>query len=315
MKTANQIIRFTKGAAVVLLIVISLDFVIGNVLRHSYFRLRWGKDFRTTYSIDTTTAGLLVFGSSRSYTHYVPDVLERSFNLQSYNVGRDAVGVLYHSAILAGVLKRYKPKAIILDINYNEFEKSQHSYDSLAPLLPYYKNHPEIRGIVCLRSKFEKIKLLSQIYPFNSNLLTILMGNLESNREKWADRKGFIPLSGKWSLPIQNKKVLQPAEIDPVLVQYFEWYVKKTIRENIELIVMVSPLYSKSENDSPSINVAKEICKKMRILFLDYSQSEYFLSNPGLFHDPEHLNYEGAQFFSTIAAKAISNSRATKLIK
>ena len=61
--------------------------------------------------------------------------------------------------MLKGVLKRYSPKIIILDIVNKEFQKNADSYEKISPLLPYYNSHPEIRSIVQLRSRYEKHKL------------------------------------------------------------------------------------------------------------------------------------------------------------
>ena len=104
--------------------------------------------------------------------------------LSFYNAGRDGNFMFYHLAVLKGVLNRYSPKIVILDFVAEEFAQNQYSYDRLSSLLPYYKSHPEMRSIINLKSKYEKIKLLSQIYPYNSLMLTIAVGNSGVNKRK-----------------------------------------------------------------------------------------------------------------------------------
>src|SRR5689334_10740304 len=158
-----------KKVLIVILTVIVLDFVIGTVLDTFYFRQTSGEGYHTTYSMDKTNAGLLIFGSSTAIHNYVPEVFNKKLNISTYNVGRDGISIFYDYAVLKATLKRYSPRAIILNFDPQEFKEDQESYDRLSCLLPYYKKHPEIRSIVELKSPWEKFKLLSHIYPYNSS--------------------------------------------------------------------------------------------------------------------------------------------------
>src|SRR5690606_19345337 len=94
---------------------------------------------------------------------------------------------------------------IILDLNINEFDKSQDSYDRLSELLPYYSEHEEIQEIVNLKSPFEEIKAISYLYRYNSKVLTIIKDNLFPKKENM--EKGFEPI------PVSNRN-LQMKEFD-----------------------------------------------------------------------------------------------------
>ena len=78
-----------------------------------------------------------------------------------------------------------------------EFTK-QDSYDKLSALLPYYKNHSEIRKIVDLKSNLEKFKMLSHIYPFNSTLSYIILGNTNYNQKRRNEINGYVPFIKIW---------------------------------------------------------------------------------------------------------------------
>jgi hypothetical protein len=170
--------------ALVAIVVFVIDFSIGKTLRYYYFKETSGLHYRTTYSMEKTEAELLVLGSSRANHHYVPEIFEDELKMSFYNTGRDGSRLLYNYAVFRSILKRYTPKIIILDIGFDELYSDAEEYARLSPLLPYYKNHPEIRDLIEKRSSFEKIKLLSNIYPFNSSLLAIAMGNLEVNKKR-----------------------------------------------------------------------------------------------------------------------------------
>ena len=255
--------------------------------------------------MESTQARILIFGSSRANRHYVPEVFEEAWDLDYHNVARDGTGVFYHYAILTGILKRYSPHIIVLDLTPREFDKSQYPYNNLSFLLPYAQRHSEIRSIVELRSRYEKLKLLSQIYPFNSYLLSIAKGMLEHEISGQEDNKGYIPLSGKWVLPMEKAHFPRDTEIDQVRVDYFDRFVSLAQGSGIQVYVIVSPFYQEFDNTPPSIQIARDICRDRRVPFFDFSQSDIFHKRPELFRDTGHLNHEGAQIFSRMAVSRI----------
>jgi hypothetical protein len=294
----NSYYYFIAKLIALITIIFILDFFIGNILHYFYFRQESGLQYRTTYSIEKTNADLLIFGSSRANHHYEPNIFESNLNLTYYNVGRDGNFIFYHYAVLKGALKRYKPKVIILDIIRREFQKDQDSYDRLSILLPYYQTHSEIQPIIELKSNFEKFKLISNIYPFNSSLFTILTGNLEFNKKRKSDIKGYVPLSKTLDRPIQIDNSPTKYMIDSLKVKFFESFIKDCIQSNVKLYIVCSPYYIKFSHSDYTINQAKEIAKNNNIPFFDYSNDSVFINNPQLFTDFEHLNDNGAKIFS-----------------
>jgi hypothetical protein len=273
-----------------------LDGAIGHFLREQYFQMNWGKPFRVTYSIDKTHEKLLVFGSSRAFCHYVPEVFEKTLGIDYYNVGHDAAGILYDTAILKGILARYRPEIIILDFRHDELAKKKLGYQMLSVLLPYYKEHKEIQKIINLRGDFERLKLFSRIYPFNSQLMTILL----ANKIRWIDDKGFVPQYGKWNYAIEEYDSSLGIELDPNYIKYYLEFIEIVKKYNISFFVVISPYYRIIRNQTASIRMAADICRKQNVIFLDYSQDSRFLERPDLFRDPDHLNYEGAKIYSEI---------------
>jgi hypothetical protein len=154
LKTENKFIRFSVNLVLLFLIVFLFDWAGGAILRYFYFSQTSGLGYRTTYSIDSTRANILVFGSSRANHHYVPEVFEDSLKMSFYNTGRDGNFLFYNYAIFKAILKRYTPKILIMDINPDELYYNPDSYDRLSSLLPYYKDHPEIRDIIELRGPY-----------------------------------------------------------------------------------------------------------------------------------------------------------------
>ncbi len=297
---------------ILIIVLVILDFSIGAVLNHYYFKQSSGLQFRTTYSMEKTTAEVLIFGSSRANHHYHPETFENNLHISYYNVGRDGNSIFYHYAVLKSILARYHPKIIILDVGKDEFQNDPNSYDRLSSLLPYYKTHPEIRSIVELKSPFEKYKLLSSIYPYNSSLFTIIIGNMEFNKKRKEDNKGYIPLLKVMDEPKTTEEAAGTDVLDTNKINAFTSFVTDCLHSNVKLFVVCSPYYNLKNAESKSIALAKEIAAKAQTPFLDYSIDPFFKTNFKLFSDVAHLNDSGAKVFSSQLLTFI-NSNSDKL--
>lgn len=310
----NQTINLFYKLFVFLLIVFILDFTIGSLLKYFYFKQSSGFYYRTTYSLEKTRADILIFGSSKANHQFYPDVFEKRLKLSYYNVGRDGSSIFYHYALLQSILQRYSPKVIIIDIT-REFEKKQISYDRITMLLPYYADYPEMRPIIEQRSQFEKFKLISKIYPYNSLLFSIISGNSSFNSERNSDIKGYVPLNREWNEPIQHITAPFKDEIDSVKVKYFESFVKDCAYAGVKLYIVASPNYYIMDYADKSNLIAKEMARKYKVSFLDYSADSLFLSNASYFADNMHLNDKGAIVFSNILVDQILQDFSNKGVK
>jgi hypothetical protein len=282
-----------------------LDYVIGNTLRYLYFKQTTGANYRTYYSLNKTRADILIFGSSRANHHYYPTIFEDKLGMSCYNVGREGIDMFYYYALLGQILERYTPKIIILDIKPDEFAKSQSSYDRLSCLLPYYDEFTEIRPILYLRSKYENYKLLSKVYPYNSQIVTIIGGIFAYNSEKKEDLNGYIYFNKVWHKPIEEDS-LNESIIDTLKVNYYNLFIQDCKRHHIKLYIVCSPSYIHFVYKKASLILAEEIAERNNIPFIGFSNNEFFLTNPELFTNPNHLNTDGAKVFTTQISDSIS---------
>lgn len=293
-----------------LAILFLLDFGIGYTLRYFYFKQQYGLEYRTIYSMEKTNADLLVFGSSRANHQYQPFRIEKGFQMSYYNVGRDGTSVFYNYAVLKSVLSRYTPRVIIFDFEPDEFKMVQESYDRISCLLPFYKTHPEIRPIIHLKGPFEKYKLISSIYPFNSNIITIAAGNSAFYKVMTTDFKGYVPLTKTWNKPITTDTSNRMEVLDSNKIKVFRSFITDCIDSGIKLYIVSPPLYIRSIYPKQSIVLGKKIAAEYNIEFLDYTNDSTFLSNPSYYTDFIHFNDEGAKVFTDMLVKDILEKRA-----
>ena len=302
---------FLKLFTLVIIIFIT-DNILGSILRYYYFKQRNGESYRITYALEKTHEDILIFGSSRANHHYHPAIFENRLHLSCYNTGIDGEHIFYQYAILEGVFKRYTPKLLIFDFIATEFIKDRESYDRLAMLLPYYSSHAEIRSIIELKSPYEKYKLFSKIYPYNSLIFPIALGNTDYKKSKKEDINGYLPLTQVWDEPIQTRNYPENYTIDRNKVNVFESIIKECIRHGTKVYFICSPYYFKTENQDKSIQMGREIAKKYNIDFIDFSNDDHFRKNRSLFADFSHLNDFGARIFSTTVIDTLEKISHTK---
>ena len=300
---SSMIKKLILNIGLVILVVFILDFAIGKTLRHFYFKETSGFHYRTTYSIDSTKAAILIFGSSSANHHYEPRAFEDTFGVSFYNTGRDGNGIFYQTALLKSVLHRYTPQIIVLDYS-GDFSNGRKEYDKSSSLLPYYQQHSEVKEEVELRGPFEKIKLWSQIYPFNSQVLTIAIGNMEANKNREPDIKGYVPMKTVRPPQMQVDTTDKIYEPDPNKVNAFKEFVGMAKKSGADFFVICSPRFQKLARYQ-EVDICKQICAEEKVPFWDFSRDTFFLNRQDLFYDTKHLNEDGSKLFSNLIANKI----------
>lgn len=306
MRISPPTARLLARIAAVALAVGALDAGLGTVLRRLYFRLDNGKAYRITYALEEAAEPLLIMGSSRAYVHYRPDILGAALGLDAFNAGHDAAGLLYQSALLRGILARTRPRRIILDVDPDGLAAGRMGLQVLSALLPYYRDHPEMRAILRRRSSAERLKLLSKIYPFNSQIMSIVL----ADRVPWKDDRGFVALEGRWARPFGDPPPSYGGSPDPGLAGCLREIASLCRRKGTSLTITVSPVGYRLAGETPSIAAARDIGRREGIPFLDFSRDERLAGRPELFHDPAHLNAEGAALYSRVLAAALASETA-----
>jgi len=283
------------------------DFVIGSLLRKYYFKQKGGFEFLTSYALEETDAEVLIFGSSRAVNLYNTLLFEEQLKMSCYNTGRYGHPIFYHYAILHANLKRHTPKLAILSFDAGNFSVNQSSYDQLSVLLPYYQDHPEIRKVIDLKGPFEKLKMVSAIYPYNSMIIPIIAGNSERSKFKFANIKGYIPLTKEIKGPLKNIDYTKETVLDSVKINTYKAFLQLCINSNIKLYVVCPPYLINAKGTDLSIKTAIEINKQYQVDFLDYSRDTFFTSKPKLFYDFRHLNEKGVEIFTQKVIGQINN--------
>lgn len=297
----NKYICFIVSCVLFIFLVFVFDQVVGRTLRHFYFRSEYGAIYHLTYSLDSTEADVVILGSSRAHNHYIPKIIEDSLGLTCFNTGMDGSYILNSYAVLKSLVERYTPRLILMDIGLGELLFGSGGYDELSFLLPYYKNKPLIRDVILLKSKFEKLKLMSEVYPFNSMLLAIAEGNIRNEDIK--KLKGYRPLYGSLKDTSISYNQERDFKLDATKLKVLEEIASKCNSHNIRLVFIQSPRYARVDQNTIE-SIINELSEKHNAEFWNYVNDSIFFK-PEYFKDGAHMNNSGASEFTKMIAGKI----------
>lgn len=299
---------FTAKLLLLIVVIVLLDFSLGSLFRYLYFHQKKGELYRITYAMEQSNEDLIVYGSSRADHHYHPEIFKKRLQLSFFNTGLEGEHIFFQYALLKGTLKRFTPKVVILDFTAGEFKKDRESYDRISNLLPYYDNHPEIRSILELRGPYEKYKLLSKLYPYNSEFIQVARNVMATRQTKEDDTEGYFPLYGITHDPRVHIRFPEAYPTDTNKIKAYTAFITDCRKAGAELFIICSPYYQDAENEEYSIVLGKQIAKKYGVDFLDFSHNTRFSNTADYFSDPGHLNDTGARLFSDLVIDSISKS-------
>ena len=302
-------VKIIKRSIIFLIILIISDQFIGLILSRLFISQKTGHEQSLNYVFSECKADVLFFGNSRAQHHYDPRIISDSLHMTCYNSGMDGG----HSVVMADaqiqvILKRHSPKIILLELSSSSFLGGvKNDYARLSILRPYYKTFPEIRPFVELIGPYEKYKLLSGIYPFNSRVIDIIRfnTNIDDNR-KWIF-DGYIPIKVRVmdkSMISTKEAIPDDAEIDTIKVKSFKNIVSLCERKRIKLILSISPKFNSDYSDNHKLTQPQKefykIADEHHLLILDFYKDKRFIHNMKLFADPSHMNEYGAAKYSSI---------------
>jgi len=301
---------FFKKLLIFSIIVLSVDFLIGKCLRLLYFNETNGLHARTTYNLEKSREDVIILGSSRANHHYDSRILEEKFHLSSYNGGRDGNFLLFNIAQAKIILSRYTPKIIIIDLKIDDLFWNSQELDRLSSLLPYYRKNLIIKDIIFMRGWTERIKLLSNIYPFNSEIVTIAAGNFEFNRKRNNnnDIRGFVPLNSviNDTLSIYNYEL---KDLDFVKIKLLQTLLKECKQKKVKVCLVTSPYFLKIGNSTLFENTIHNYFGNVKyISFLNDAR----FNDRKLFADKFHLNNRGSSLFTNILVDSLRNLMINK---
>jgi hypothetical protein len=224
--------------------------------------------------------------------------------------------ILLSYAAIKVITDRYSPEIIILEFTPSNIVRYAGDYDRLEILLPYYRAYPGIRDIIQLRGPLEKYKLLSAIYPFNSNIIDIIRFNTTGFAGRILDYNGYVPLKEKRMKTGKQKTtsgVATQSVVDTNKVNALKNIIRICREKNISLFIFNSPTYHNVNEiqspPSPEAELALEIILKNKVNYVDFSSDPLYAGHLDWYRDQLHLNENGASKYSQQIGELINKNK------
>lgn len=290
--------RLIKNIFIISLVLFIIDYSFGKIFDRlsTDLPIDGGLTSNFHYTINRCCTDVLIIGSSTAFCNYDSRILIDSLHCSVYNAGTEYAGMLLNSCIFNSVVKRCPPKIVIWSIGINDLAGTS----NISRLYPYYsKDSLTKESILYKEGQVVKIKMLSNMYKYNSVFLRIIAAKILGTRHD--GYCGFYPKTYNTSTVEELERVvLEPKAINDYLVIRFLNMVALCEAKNIKMIVVRPPVYLKYIGTTDSIELIESICNEHNIEYIDNSQSDYMHKHPEYFYDNEHFNTIGATVYTNM---------------
>lgn len=301
--------KFLLASALVLVIVIAADWILGKVVDRMLPAIsNQGQIGCTYYALNEVEYPVLIVGSSRATHHYVPNIIRDSLSANVYNIGRDGCYFSYNCCVIQSILDRYTPTLVVWETAMNALSEDD---DPMESLYPYYGKNKYVTD--CIKEEYswqERVPLISNFYKYNSTL--IRMSSRYIHRDSFAEDElnGYLPIAPKQWTPEERKKTNRVASktVDEVKAKCFIDVLSMATSKGVRLIVVNSPSYMANGVLSESEIVMRDICDSMGVNILNFAQAEGIYDDIEYWSDYTHMNSKGAEKYTQMFLDTIMKS-------
>lgn len=276
---------------------LTIDFVVSSLC--SSMLKNWPDD-GSPLSIDNNCfnkvePGLLLLGASQVQHDYNSDIFANIVGLDTYNAGQDGIDVIQNYMYFKAICNRKMPRIVVFDI-YPAYLDGSMKY-RLRNINMWYRLVPSVSEYFDSQSNWqEQLKLKSGMYVYNGFPAHIARSFFRRENSL----KGFVPLFGTYSGEFSTEESFA---VDSEELEYLDKIVSLCKKGNCRLYFTQAPNYI----PNPQYKLwLSEYCEKNKIPLLNHVDDITILNRPDFFVDNAHLNSNGANFYSVLLAKEIT---------
>jgi len=301
--STKNILKFI--ACIVLFI--TTDRVLGLVLNKHVASAKRGTIYAHKYMLFKAKPSIVILGSSRAKYHYNTSIFQKTLGVKTINYGIAGTSVFTANILLKTLQQHHTPDVVVLDIKPDEFVNGPNvnQIDDFYPLIDKMSiSDEELRTI----APFEKYKLLSYTYRYNNQFFETL-ATVHGKKDDTATIDNYTPLA---ALNTKfEKATIVDNKLDTLALQSFKEAIQVCKRNNIKLVVCISPFYANFKY-SRSIAETEKICTQNNVTCLNYTNNALVNFNEDEFSDITHLNVNGStKFTNDFIERSLSNFKFT----
>jgi hypothetical protein len=297
--------RFLGKLALFLLLLIAVDFSLGKVIDHFFSKTLYGENWSKENWLLSRPYDVVCFGSSRTYRHYIPAIMQDSLDMTVFNAGANGQYIYYAYALEQLMLERYTPRVVILDLLPNYVTRAESAEEELGRMssLAPYADHPVVADLLTGGQLNEKIKLRSRLYRYNSRLLS-LASNYFSG--PGATDNGFVYIGKtKFRALHEFPDDLEPhpaALFDPQRIEVLKKFIRSAQEKKAVVILAFSPTVRPlSPKIEEILAFYESLAAEMHTPFIKITSADYTqFYDQSLYSDLIHMNELGGRAFTPI---------------
>ncbi len=260
---------------------------------------------------------IVVYGSSRAWVEFDPQLISDSLHRNAYNLGIDGhnfwLQYLRHSLLLK---YNIKPGWIIQSLDIFTLQKRKDLYNP-DQFLPYMFLNDDIKNATSSYEGYDfldyKIPLI-RYYGKEEAITTAVKMFLKPGNNPVMRVKGYQGQNKVWNADFTRAKKTMDyyqVKMDPGTVRLFERYLNECKEKGIKIIFVYAPEYIEAQkfvkNRDELFALYKKFSLQYNIPFYDYSNNAISFRKD-LFYNAEHLNKTGAEIFSAKLADTLKKA-------
>jgi hypothetical protein len=300
--------RFIRNVTVFFLLTLLLAFAEDAFLSGVLKRSKAGEN-SVWYDLynGRINSKVVIYGASRAWVHFDPEIIQDSLHLSAYNLGIDGHN-FWLQYFRHKILFEYntRPKLIIQSVEAATLSKRPDLYNQ-EQFLPYMLNNSEMEEatrsyegftffdyhIPMLRyyGHFEELKRAFLLFTKPSSNIPDRIRGYKGQDISWND--DFEKARKK-----MKSMIIKP---DTATIRLFENFLQECVGKGIKVILVYSPEYIEGQmftlDRARIVNLYKGFADKYKIPFYDYSNDSISFQKK-YFYNSQHMNKEGAELFT-----------------
>lgn len=248
----------------------------------------------------------IIIGSSRSESHFDPEIIKKETGLGTYNMGMEGEFMPLILGILRSYLEKNKsPKRVFLNVDIHPYT-GKIVVNRFPRFFAYLSKKPLYEALRQTDNRFWAFKYISfySMPYFNDKYLNAALRGytgIESEFDKsFVD--GFVPIPDKLYTKVDTADYTPFYSLpQPIVFSSLDSIISICETRNIRLYFVFTPMYYKGYNavinGRTLLEKFKSVASQHHIPCMDYTTDSICNYNTN-FADPYHLNKIGAQAFS-----------------
>jgi hypothetical protein len=262
------------------------------------------------------TADLVIYGNSRAWRHYDPEIIKKKLGYSAYNMGIDGQNFRLQNFRHEAYLKNNtKPKVIIISYDVYTFIKHDGIYNK-QQFLPYMLFNKTMYHHTRSYHEFTwfdfNIPLMR--YRFETGaMFKALKHYFKEEKQIGARKAGFQGLEKDWDKSvtekidkIENYRIV----IDSSLIPIFKDFTNSCKKQRIQVLLVNSPEYNKTldaiDNRKEVRSFIRSLAREENLDFIDFNMHPIG-DSISYFYNSGHLNARGAERFSEVLCDSLRN--------